>query len=512
MKVSAFFQMWLVAVSGLLSAGNAEAIALGPIQGEGVVGQPLRLSSKVTQLNPDQLGQLKEACLKAHIRPHHVSDGLPSQLAQEAMPLRSQFVRLGSNSGEVFFDGPALNSDVSFLLTLESHCPLSTFEYRWTVFLEPHQAGSGAASLSTAPPEITKPRQFDVQHSRLLSQSRQQPKSVQPGVASNSPRGDTHVVDLRQHTAPATHAAAGLETPPAMAQPDKVALLDVPPESPETSLVAPTPPMPKEGGLWSSTGASLLALFGLMAAAVLGVLIWMMRRARLASARPMPLTGLRSAPVLTSTREVNSHAEREDKDPAGHIAESANRVLESFYTPDGPNYLDTAHEVDEKPFDGESIADESVALTRTLGVLQRAGMPKWNLPDTYLSLVTSRNAAAEASTGMELQTLQCQLGLVELAFQEASRGRILTRSQSAELLVSILGDDFASCLQSEWPTLPDIVRTYVRAKFCEISGAERRKLFKVNLTNLVEEPPAGKQCFDRSLWLELLAEQGLVNA
>ncbi|HEX4918792.1 MAG TPA: hypothetical protein VFV43_12900 [Limnobacter sp.] len=519
MKVSAFFQMWLVAVIGLSSVGNVQAIVLGPVHGKGVQGQPLKLSSKVSGLNDDQAGQLREVCLKARIRPFAGMEEYALELGKEPVPLRAQFVRLGPGVGEIFFDGPSPLGDLSLLLEVESHCPLATFEHKWTVFLDPAERAS-SANQNLVPESVNPKRQFDFGHSTLLAQSRQAPKPLMPahqgGAPSipklnDKPESSPNLADGPSIDGPGEDALDSATERIELAS-AQAAMSDYPEASSDADWSVDTT-------MSNSLPLQQLGVVGSLVLSLSGLAFWGIRRRRL-SARVHARVAPRTEPAVHPDGQAPLHASAENvessvlelpqEDQGG--TPLANRVLESFYTPDSA--VASTFLLDHAPGAAvpEAILGGDEAIQRTLGALQRSSMAAWKLPESYSALVASRNSMIEAFNEQSLLLLQCQLGLVELAYQEASNGQTLRGAKSGELLEEVLGEDFATHLQSEWPTLPDIVRTYVRAKFCEISGAGRRKLFKENLVSLVDDPPAGKPCFDRSLWLELLAEQGVVDA
>ncbi|HEX4879104.1 MAG TPA: hypothetical protein VFV39_04595 [Limnobacter sp.] len=520
MNLGAFFQMWLVVVIGLSSLGSAHAIVLGPVQGKSVAGQPISLSSHVSRLSEHQVGQLKESCLKAQLRPFTGNPDIDNKPGSESWMVRAQFVRMGANSGEIFFDAPPVQGDVSLSLQLESHCPLATFEQRWTVFLEP----AGLAGTTVAQPPVQRPveqtqqAQFDFENSRLLAQSLQPPKS--PGQSNPSrrtaARPDQPGADDGPDASGSTmdHSPAQDEQDsPSDSSPIHLASVD-----PNLLQYAPSDAQfiqqPQHDSTWSHTG--VLAIGGALILCVLPAVYFVLNRRTAGSAPANPPTLWRRDPPTTPVEPVLSplvpepaHAMDANGVQLNERKGISNRVLESFYTPDHSDSSAFVQEAGAPMFDMEVETRQNSAVERALSLVNRGGMSPWNLPESYAGLVAQRNLTLTELASGGLRILQCQLGLVELAFQEASAGRSLQADQSNEFLASLLGEEFATHLQQEWPTLPDIVRTYVRAKFCEVTGASARQRLKENLLALVDDPPAGKTCFDRSLWLELLAEQVL---
>lgn len=526
MRAGWLFKIWLLAALGVGAQGPAQAIVLGPLKGNTVMGEPLRLSAQVSQLQADQMGQLREGCLRAKLEPQFgYSDGRGVLI--ESPRVRAQFVRMGAHSGEFFFDAPALLPDPSLILQLESHCPLITFAHQWAVLLSPGQAEGVAKSPGKITATDVHAPQFDFANSRLLAQSRELALADTARAASWPSRADVTRTN-------ATSAKPLADTPLAPAMPPVAAdPINQDPLPPVELASANHLVYARDGfsdaeragelqqrsqGLSRSLTELLAWPAGVGSAFLLlgGVAYWRFISGRNQASRPACTLAVSTAMEETAQADQQGHAAQHANKPiafrvAGgggrYDSLEANRVLESFYTPDHPSGLDFA-EVAEPLAEAFEHDDRSQrSIDKSIRLLKRAITTEWRLPDSFQALVRERNQALRLHQENALKVLQCQLGLVELAYQEAMEGRPFTSEQGAEFLVSLLGDDFASHLQADWPTLPDVVRTYVRAKFCEVTGADSRQLFKKNLQLLVDNPPAGKACFDASLWQELLSEQ-----
>ncbi|MFP5483667.1 MAG: hypothetical protein ACLGGW_10375, partial [Gammaproteobacteria bacterium] len=101
--------------------------------------------------------------------------------------------------------------------------------------------------------------------------------------------------------------------------------------------------------------------------------------------------------------------------------------------------------------------------------------------------------------------------LIELAFQDAKQDQLTPPQSSQELLEQVLGDQLHEIELKPTLCVPDVVKSHVRAKMCEIAGAQKRQLLRENLVNLHTQVVSPALCFDSNAWREFLSEEGILD-
>lgn len=224
-------------------------------------------------------------------------------------------------------------------------------------------------------------------------------------------------------------------------------------------------------------------------------------------ARRDPLAAVPSASV--SEFRENTFQDAEPKQEISGYA--TDRMLESFIVNDETNYDDV---FDLGPLAQQSdLVDSSKksSLKISLDLINRADIRTWNLPAAYHSLVEQRNKSLELHGTPDALLLRCHIGLVELAFQDARQGHQTQGQNALDLLSLVLGEHVYDVHTNSTLCVPDVVKSHVRAKMCEITGAEKRQLLRDNLVNLNTQVISPALCFHTDAWREFLSDEGALN-
>jgi hypothetical protein len=142
-----------------------------------------------------------------------------------------------------------------------------------------------------------------------------------------------------------------------------------------------------------------------------------------------------------------------------------------------------------------------------LHALDRTAVKPWKLPVAYASLIAARNRSL--SFELPSQVLRCEVGLLELAFQETRRGRLLDQSAINEL-VSIFIPESDGYQNDVQPTrVPDILQNHLKTKRYELNGVEAQNHFKANCLQLSALCQVWPFCFSLPEWAHLVEDDGL---
>ncbi|MFN7504798.1 MAG: hypothetical protein ACK5Q1_04470, partial [Limnobacter sp.] len=60
-------------------------------------------------------------------------------------------------------------------------------------------------------------------------------------------------------------------------------------------------------------------------------------------------------------------------------------------------------------------------------------------------------------------------------------------------------------------SVPDLVKSHVRAKLCEVAVFDSRQLLRENLLNLNKQVTSSALCFQSNEWREFLSEEGILE-
>ncbi|HEX4856896.1 MAG TPA: hypothetical protein VFV28_08785, partial [Limnobacter sp.] len=127
------------------------------------------------------------------------------------------------------------------------------------------------------------------------------------------------------------------------------------------------------------------------------------------------------------------------------------------------------------------------------------------------SLVQARNSSLEVNRTPDALLLRCHVGLVELAYLDALNGQSTTPEVAGELVDNLLGASFHELGLPTPLCVPDLVKSLVRAKMCEVSGQHQRRLLHENLLSLNATAIGPALCFSLPEWQEFLSEEGLLD-
>lgn len=484
------------------------------------IGKHLDLKSTLSNMPEGAESQLRSTCLKARV----VSLETPpnGNVDLGAREILVNFDPTIRNGGLLEFKSVAPVHDALIEIELLSECPLVVFATRWTLIMAQGELGR---SSSSAEPNM-KALQFDLQGSSLLALSRLPPSSTvqdAPGFLETKTQAVT-IPDKEIVAPPKPTESNPEEGTSQLNEAVKVASLD-------TDLF----------------GAGLIESRREMADASLGLSepsseyysdqTWdnLMLPAALAMSALLALAliarkwqGLRASSKTVLNEGLNSQTRQAADVPSRDIA-SLNRDHVVAFSAEpaligSHRVLESLMGNDEQGFD-ESL-DESVHALHSSGVLDpanrsslkislelinRADIRSWILPSSYLGLVESRNRSLELHRTLDALLLRGHIGLVELAFQDAKQGHATHAQAALELLDQVLGEQIEEIESKPVLCVPDVVKSQVRAKMCEIAGAEKRQLLRENLVNLNNQVLSPALCFSSIAWREFLSEEGILE-
>lgn len=520
-------------IAGLLSIllpAQGFALQVSPPVGTQEIGKRLNLRSSLSGIPEGAESQLRSACLKARIKSIETSSSVGENDASSDVLVNFQpTIKQG---GLLEFKSIEPVNDSLVEMELVSECPLVVFTSRWTLIMNVSAAPMGyPVALQTAQARQESVN-FDFGNSSLLSASRRVPKPVSQ---YGSIRDETKIESKPEPEKPVD------VTPPvnegttvpvaeqeAAFEPVDVALL--PPEVLTPGLIESRSPanLSNEGD-WlenvdqsqseGSTGLGgliplehwqlivPLTLLGLFALVYLVKKRSQRGRLKVAVGRRDPLAAVSSA----SVSEFREHV-FQDEEPKQEISGyTTDRMLESLIANEETNYDDV--------FDLGPLAQQSdlldspkkSSLKISLDLINRADIRTWNLPATYHSLVEQRNKSLELHGTPDALLLRCHIGLVELAFQDARQGHQTHGQNALDLLSLVLGEHVYDVHAGSTLCVPDVVKSHVRAKMCEITGAEKRQLLRDNLVNLNTQVISPALCFHTDAWREFLSDEGALN-
>jgi hypothetical protein len=488
------------------------------------IGRHLDLKSTLSNVPEGVESQLRSTCLRAtmhSLESSSVSHG--SALSNEVLVNFDPTIRQG---GLLEFKSVVPVHDTLIEMKLVSECPLIVFSTKWTFIMKQAevQAKDSFQSKSTKSSLV-----FDPEGSELLASSRKPPtpqldehpawfKQEKEGNATSSKEEPEHTnTELSEQGTGAGSSGDAL----------KVASLDTNlfgagliesrrdaanawsglglDEYPvETSPAAMTPDL--------MLPVSLAGLFSL-------ILAWFAYRRY--SIKKKVTASNQIEP--NDAGFVHSDAGRHDigsisrEHAMAFAAEPAASALGSHLV------LESLIGNDEQDFDEEmnalgnpvnsDLMDSSnrSSLKISLELINRADIPGWKLPASYSGLVEARNRSLELHRTLDALLLRSQIGLIELAFQDAKQGQLTAEQTTLELLEQVMGDQLHEIDSKPTLCVPDVVKSHVRAKMCEVVGAEKRQLLRENLLNLNRQVVSPAVCFSSNAWREFLSEEGILD-
>jgi len=508
-----------------LFSSVVHGLEIGNPQGLQQIGKRLDLQSNVRGIPQGTESQLRSTCLKAHARPSG-RQGVDAFEGLGSEGLQVEFVPTVLQGGVIQFKSRAPVNDALVELELISDCPLLAFKSSWMLIMEPEQLGpKGADSETTA---LDGAQGFDFRNSSLLKASRVAPKRTSlPVAVSKEPA--TQNTPPSSNPDPWVEAVVDGNVSPSLDSehvPLQVAAID-PGFSGQgliesrPSLSSPVTVLPNESSSlsWGLDFASPAVWIFLVSLLLLFLLSVAFGKSRFKQFRLSKTGAAKVEPADLSAQALfKDYSDRPGLDdsqpseaPDSVPAYVQDRVLESL--------MGTEERAPEETYDGlkplsnlDSMETQSrSSLSICLELINKADIRVWNLPTAYEGLVASRNKSLDLHRTADALLLRCQVGLVELAFQEARRSRRLPDNIADELLNVVIGNHGLDLGSAPALGVPDILKSHVRAKMCEISGAEKRSLLQDNLINLNVQVSNPGLCFGSNAWREFLSEEGILE-
>lgn len=488
------------------------------------IGQTLHLKSTVSNLPEGVETQLRSTCLKARTSPFEgIRGNHETQSSREVLVSFEPTIRRG---GLLEFKSVAPVNDAVVEMELVSECPLLVFRTTWTLILR-----QGADDHNALPDlnEVGSVSAFDPRMSALLASSRKPP---QPKVESNPAwwhQDEEFPSHMKQEGLDVANSAPITQTEPVSSHDEalKVASLDTGllgagliesrKESGDTSGGLGMVEYSSENAVHHLQQDLLLPVaLGSLALLTMTLLFYWRHSRKKTAAVPWQTAQVHNVDqaVISEPQDVaaisREHVMTFSTEPSA-MSISSHRVLESLIGNDDKNFdeelqasVRDAHTDDHNPAYRPS-------LKVSLELINRADIPSWTLPASYLRLVESRNRSLEMHRTLDALLLRSQIGLIELAFQDAKQGQLTPAQATQELLEQVLGDRLRDTEFKPILCVPDVVKSHVRAKMCEIAGAEKRQILRDNLVNLNTQVVNVSLCFNSNAWREFLSEEGILD-
>ncbi len=499
------------------------------------IGQKLNLRTTIIDIPAGALSQLRSSCLKAR-----VLSGLQAGEAGELHVIDSdlivQFQPTIRQGGLIEIKSRRVMDDAVVNLVLTSHCPLLAFSTQWTLILELNHDDLPTRLTTTSVTDSAQFRpdqRFDFNHSNSLNETR----SVPVGIASSVPSGVSSIrndqtlktVDkLNEEQSGYVKNQLVQTTSNELTRPGQsleinekpVELASLNSSLSVHGLVESKPRNPDNmfdvvgngtDGAADSDGYNtnvFILMIGLVMAAGL---VWLFIKQE-------PAGALLRSHFKGSTR----HSRSDDLffKQAGNL-DSQDKSQEPQFGSDSPHAVSEGRFIEsligeqQVPFDDCDLssplvspfkddARETNSIKASLAVIRRADNATWNLPVEYQSLIHERNARLEVCQTFGALVMKCQLGLIELAYQEAMHGNTLSEEICSKLIDAVLGCFVDSSDLSKSEAVPDLICSYLQNKRCEISGYENRLRFENNLGALEHFAKDIYFCFHTDQWRELV--------
>jgi hypothetical protein len=519
-------------IAGLLSILLPEqgyALQVSPPVGTQEIGKRLNLKSSLSGIPEGAESQLRSACLKARIKSIETSSSVGETNASSDVSVNFQPTM--KQGGLLEFRSTEPVNDSLVEMELVSECPLVVFTSRWTLIMNVSASPMGyTVALQTAQ-TAQESVNFDFGNSSLLSASRRAPKPVSQ---YGSMRNETKIESKPQPekpvelTSPVNEETAAVVEQEAAFEP--VNLASLPQE-----ILAPgfiesrTPANLSNEGDWledvdqsQSDGSAGLGglipveywqvIVSLTLLGLLALVYLVKKRSQRAGFKvAVPKRDPFAVAPQVSVSEFRENGFQVDEPKQEIPGYTTDRMLESLIVNDETNYEDM---FDLGPLVQQSdLLDSSKksSLKISHDLINRADIPIWNLPATYHGLVEQRNKSLELHRTSDALLLRCHIGLVELAFQDARQGHETQGQNALDLLTLVLGEHVYDAHTNSTLCVPDVVKSHVRAKMCEITGAEKRQLLRDNLISLNMQVLSPALCFHTDAWREFLSDEGALN-
>jgi hypothetical protein len=488
------------------------------------IGQILDLKSTLSNVPEGVESQLRSTCLKARINTlERLRGDLESPVSPEVLVNFDPTIRRG---GLIEFRSVAPVNDAVIEMELVSECPLIVFNTKWTLILKQGEAEqSGAVNSST----VSKVSAFDPEASSLLASSRKPPQpriDNKPAWLSQNKQYETKPELVEDK--PGKNIQTSVENEKVGGnQVVKVASLNTElfgagfiesrRETTDVSSGLDLDEYSAETGSYNTLQELVLPV-SLATSALLIIALLFYRRYSVCKTGLQSRLGPQSfAGGQTTSSEPQDvaaisreHVMAFSSEPASVLIGS-HRVLESLMGNDEQDFNKELESSTHTMTSGAINPTYRSSLKISLELINRADIPSWNLPASYLGLVESRNRSLELHRTLDALLLRSQIGLIELAFQDAKQNQLTPAQSAQELIEQVLGEQLQEMEFNPTLCVPDVVKSHVRAKMCEIAGTENRQLLRENLVNLNSQVASPALCFNSNAWREFLSEEGILD-
>lgn len=506
-------------------------LALGPLQaladiqvsnpiGIHTIGKPIEVVTTISGIPKGAESQLRSTCLRGRVvsMEHGSKAGLANNVVVNFQPTIAQ-------GGMIKFRTVEPINLALVRLELSSECPLVVFDIGWPLIMNQREQveGQGAKSLEHS----KQVELFDPASSALLQASRKAPKRtplIQP-VAVNVSQENSAVSELEILRKSETRPDEAIDAVPVEDEVLDVASLD---QSLIDHGLIESEPLSSDMNVHSAFGSRLgeepgasISSVGILAVSTTGLLVlvacWLRNRFKRRAGRAVPVRerGLEPEYKGSLATEFSNYGASENNSTgqpdSQHSRFGSDRVLESLMGGEESLYSNELESAETELLYADPASGRNHSLKTCVEMINRADVRSWELPAAYQSLVSERNKSLEMHRTPEALVLRCNIGLVELAFQEAKQGHSVQVETSNELLQLLLGKHVYELENNTTMGVPDVLKSYVKAKLCEIEGAEKRQLLRENLLSLNEQVEHQALCFHTNAWREFLSEEGLLG-
>lgn len=502
-------QALLYSIVGLMLSTAAWGIEISEPRGISQIGQPIELKSSVAQIPVGTESQMRSTCLKARIFPFEdLSSGPSAKMSSEIFVNFDPTVKRG---GLMEFRSAQPVNEALIELELVSECPLLVFKKRWTLIMAQSE-GQTQPAVQTTPGAVVSGK-FDLEGSTLLAASRKPPvrEARRVSALAVEPADVKSVKDKKENAGDPLKTNVMEDVKPvqvASVNPDLLGTgsMDLQQHSPGGAYQGGDGGMLdliSQAGLLDSLMLPISAAVLILAS--LGLIIHKRRM------RPHNGEDLLAGAGGGDFSVAANNADKPHLFSADPQAVSNHRLLESFLGGEDSQFDDPQSSQADVPHVSSLDEAERQSLKASLELVNRSHIRSWVLPDSYMALVENRNQSLGLHRTVDALLLRCHLGLVELAFQDAKLGNMTNTASTGDLLEHVLGEKIEDSEVKPILFVPDLVKSHVRAKMCEIVGAEKRQLLKENLVSLNTQVLSPALCFSSNSWREFLSEEGILE-
>lgn len=486
------------------------------------IGKPIEVISTISGIPQGTESQLRSTCLRGRLV--SMESALDVNKASDVVVNFQPGIAQG---GTIEFRSITPVNHALVSLQLISECPLLVFDMAWPLIMSQREQAPEIGSNSDLKSRETG--LFDPKNSSLLAVSRKAPK--------RAPQIRSLALDI-QPEKPATSVlekVEEVETKPdevVQAEPvdeDVLKLASLDQSLINHGLIESEPVflgMGDDSGAVGSPREEPVAGMGsveILAISTTSLLVlgagWLRNRFKRNKGLAFRIRARDKEPEYkgNTVTEFSDYSASENIPTGQSLADTkpsrfgSDRVLESLMGGDDAMYGTELEFAEAEALYADSASGHNNALKTCVEMINRADVRSWDLPPSYQLLVSERNKSLEMHRTPEALILRCHIGLVELAFQEAGHGNTVQLETSNELLQLLLGKHVYDLESNTVMGVPDVLKSYVKAKLCEIDGSEKRQLLRENLLSLNTQVEHQALCFHTNAWREFLSEEGLLG-